>query len=697
MPRLVPATAGRHIAVLAAGVCVYFVQGPGYVRHPWTRLADAGDSVLNEWILAWDAHALTSGGLRVWDAPIYYPVRGALAFSEAMFGNLWLTAPVQWLSGNPVLACNALVLASFVLSAYATFLLVKRLSGDLTAGVVAGFLFSFNPYRWSEVCHTQLLPFFWAPLALLQCHSFLERRRGPVLAGLVALVVAQLYASMYLGMILCVTLGVFAGAGLFVGPRRAQGESWRGDRRFLAWVAGAALTGALALAPLAANYARVTRTWNFSRTESDNVSFSCEPLGLLVPNQAFRAYRLLPADLRGLVQGPCGLGVMPWALAGLGLLCVRRRGADLPAERVRVGKQLAWTALACAVLMLGPYLIVLRRKLDIPLPYLLIYHLLPGAKGMRVPTRFIFPLLLCLAALGGFAIAEARANWRRWPRGLRLASAAAFAVALGADYAVTESAGVSLPTRDTLPPVYAHLARTNPGRPVLELPAGLRQQFQYLHAQTVHWRPLVGGETGSYPPAILDLARRTAGPPTATTGLFLALTPAQTVVIHLDRLGPALAAAWACADLSSYGFRNAGRFGDAIVWERVSAAVAASPRLRLARAERHAVARRFWDRVELRALVTAADAGHGWRHLERGLDEVRITWTGRDGRDHNERAQVELPAYLLPGECVPVTLGVLPAEARHARRLHVSGRLLESYDVDFDDSSLSRAGRRDAR
>src|SRR5437016_5008971 len=107
-----------HLGVLLLGLLIFFVQGPSFVHHLGDRVADGGDSLLNAWILAWDAHALTTPGVNVWDAPFYYPVKNTFTFSETMFGNLWLTLPVQLLTGNPVLAFNGLVLGSFVLGMY---------------------------------------------------------------------------------------------------------------------------------------------------------------------------------------------------------------------------------------------------------------------------------------------------------------------------------------------------------------------------------------------------------------------------------------------------------------------------------------------------------------------------------------------------------------------------------------------------
>ena len=90
----------RHLSVLLIAATVFYLQGPQLVRHPATHLKDCGDAILNAWIMAWDAHALTDPHAHIWDTPVFYPVANTLTFSETMFGNLWLAAPVNWLSAT---------------------------------------------------------------------------------------------------------------------------------------------------------------------------------------------------------------------------------------------------------------------------------------------------------------------------------------------------------------------------------------------------------------------------------------------------------------------------------------------------------------------------------------------------------------------------------------------------------------------
>jgi hypothetical protein len=99
------------------------------------------DPALNCWILGWDASHLTrflGGNLYVldgfWDANIFYPATGALAYSEMLLVQAVQALPVYVLTGNPVLCYNLLFLSTFVLSGLGMYLLVRDLTGDPRTG-----------------------------------------------------------------------------------------------------------------------------------------------------------------------------------------------------------------------------------------------------------------------------------------------------------------------------------------------------------------------------------------------------------------------------------------------------------------------------------------------------------------------------------------------------------------------------------
>ncbi|GIW79592.1 MAG: hypothetical protein KatS3mg105_1399 [Gemmatales bacterium] len=159
--------------------------------------------------------------------------------------------------------------------------------------------------------------------------------------------------------------------------------------------------------PLALHYACVVRDWNFSRSEAENVTFSCEPLSFLIPNQWFATYRPISSPWHENVHGQFGLGLAPWLFGGSRSVIPPSAPATVfgraaPAACAASPGRLLWPPSSCS----GPYLIICKQRTDIPLPYLLLYHLAPGAKGLRVPTRFVLPLLFCLSVMAGFTVAH---------------------------------------------------------------------------------------------------------------------------------------------------------------------------------------------------------------------------------------------------------------------------------------------------
>src|SRR5438128_4239247 len=94
---------------------------------------DNGDGQFSIWNVAWVARALVLDPLHVFDANIFYPHRMTLAYSEANLGSGALAIPIYWTTRNPYAAHAFVVLMSFLMSAVATYYLVRYLSGSRTA------------------------------------------------------------------------------------------------------------------------------------------------------------------------------------------------------------------------------------------------------------------------------------------------------------------------------------------------------------------------------------------------------------------------------------------------------------------------------------------------------------------------------------------------------------------------------------
>ena len=150
----------------------------GFTRDiPW----DLGDSLLNAWILSWDAdhiwRFLTGdvGALSdFWNANIFHPEPLTLAYSEHLIGQAIQIVPIYVLTGNIILSYNLLFLSTFVLSGLGTYLFVREVTGSARAGFVAGLIYAFAPYRVPQFAHLQVLSSQWMPFALYGLRRYFD-------------------------------------------------------------------------------------------------------------------------------------------------------------------------------------------------------------------------------------------------------------------------------------------------------------------------------------------------------------------------------------------------------------------------------------------------------------------------------------------------------------------------------------------
>jgi hypothetical protein len=135
------------------------------IRHLGTHLpGDLGDPLLVTWILAWNAHVLTTDPLNLFNANIFCPLQNTLALSEHMIAVAPIFAPAYLMTGNPIFAYNMVFLLAFIFCGLSMFLVVHYGTENFWAAVLSGCLFAFAPFRFAETSHPQLANFYWAPL-----------------------------------------------------------------------------------------------------------------------------------------------------------------------------------------------------------------------------------------------------------------------------------------------------------------------------------------------------------------------------------------------------------------------------------------------------------------------------------------------------------------------------------------------------
>jgi len=469
---------------------------------------DNGDTVFNEWVLAWVTHQAPRDLGHLFDANILYPARSTLAFSDALIFQSILAAPILWLGGSPVLAYNLVLIAGFALSGWAMCVVVRRWTGSWPAGLVAGMIFGFNGHTLTRLPHLQAQHNEFLPLALLAFDGVL-RQPGPRAAlALAASVALQALASIYL---LAFTTVALIAAAL------ARPAEWIGARfgRVVGALALAVAGSALVLVPLLLPYWRVSREYGFTRG-LEGMSFYAARLADFLATPArihmatwsagfFRANAFFP-------------GALALSLAAVALVS----GVAFKDSRARM---------CLAAGLVGMYL-----SFGTKLPgYALLYRLLPLLQAVRQVARFGYLVIFAAAALAGFGIVvlHRRVPARAWPP---LAAALLLVAAVE-----PLAAPLGLAYFDRVAQIYERVPR-RPGVVVAEFPfypsAAIFLHAPYMLNSTANWQPTVNGYSGFLPPSFYEHVKAFAAFPQPTAIEALRRAGVTHVFVHADQYSP---------------------------------------------------------------------------------------------------------------------------------------------------------------
>jgi hypothetical protein len=294
---------GRGAAALYLLLSIVFTWplATGLTRDiPW----DLGDSLLNCWILGWDADHLTrffSGDFHAmrgfWNANIFFPEPLTLAYSEHLFAQALQILPVYALTHNIILCYNLLFLATFVLSGLGMFLFVREVTGSPRAGFVAGLIYAFAPLRVPQFAHLQVISSQWMPFALYGFRRYFDKRSLVSLAGGGLALVAQNLSCGYF-------LMFFAPCVLaYVIFEIASRRLWT-DVGMWAALGAAGLCVAAATLPFLMPYLELRRLGFPARSYAEVTSYSADvysywtsPAESRVWGHAIRAFPKAEADL----------------------------------------------------------------------------------------------------------------------------------------------------------------------------------------------------------------------------------------------------------------------------------------------------------------------------------------------------------------------------------------------------------------
>ena len=452
-----------------------------HLRH----VPDPYDPVFTAWRLAAFAHQLATDPQHLWNGNIFYPLPLTLTYSDSLFLQGLLGAPLVWSGIDPLLVANAMMVISFPLRGLAFFVLAWRLTDDPQSALIAGVLGAWSPFYPQHYSQLEMQWTMFVPLVILLVLRVLAAPHWKTGLLLGAAFGAQALSCMYVAVMLATWLVPFialialawrlrptkalaiallaaaivpAAVGLFVGESYTKARSVHGD-------------------------------WSLAIIHP----FSAEPADYGDAHPWLAMYRGGPAAghhaERELFPGTSTL-----AFAGAAVL--PPLGAVATAALASGALSFDWS-----LGLNGLTYDDLRRHVS---PY----------RSIRVPARFAVFVDVSLVMLGIFGVRRVL-NLVRGHR--RAVVCAVLTAAVLVDLRVVPELQ-AYPSE--IPSIYSSVT---PEMVLAELPEKDRE-IDYMYFSTRHWAHLLGGYSGFFPP--LDEFNRAADE-----------FPSDNAVATLHRLG----------------------------------------------------------------------------------------------------------------------------------------------------------------
>ena len=498
------ATVVAAAALAASAMTFPFVAEMAHVGR-----VDNSDGQFSIWNVAWVARALAINPLHVFDANIFFPHRGTLAYSESNLGAGLLAMPAYWLTRNPYLAHNVVVVLTFVLSFCGTYYLVRHLTGDRRAAAVSAICFAFCPYTFARTSHIQLMMTAVLPFGMLAFHRLVDRPG-------VWRAIALLGGTMAAGAMCCGYYGVFITlmVGLATVMVATLRELWRSARYWTA-IAIAACAAGLFVAPAFAPYFALERATGFGRWLQEAVRYSANWPSYLASGNLGHTWMLPQIGHFNDVLFPGSSSRhSDWPAWSIGL----QRGGRFRETTILYGT-MGGVALWASF---GPQAGLYR----------VLYAAIPLFAWLHAPARFGVVVAFALSVLAGVAIAHL----------LERTSRVGLAAAVLAIAAVAE---LAFPLRfrqvPQIAPAYQVLRGLSPA-PVIEFPYFWRRDDLHGHAiymlnSTTHWMPLINGYSDYFPPDFRDSVATLKDFPSAEAFKILQSSRPRYAVFHMMVFG----------------------------------------------------------------------------------------------------------------------------------------------------------------
>ena len=523
--------------------------------HMRTASVDHGDPILNAWILGWDVHQIFNNPLKLFEANIFYPYPHTLAYSEHLLASSLVAMPFILIWKNAILGLNVVFLFSFVFSGWGMYLLIRELSENVfspgsfpghhaeIAGVVGGIIFAFCPFRFGHLCHLQLLTIQWFPFTFLYFHRFIRTNRFRDLFLFTLFFLLLCFSCLYYACYASIAL--FIAFLFFVRGRHVP--------KILLFI----FLSAAAIFPVARIYSGIQKEMDFKRSTREVRLYSAKlrnyfavPPNNVLYRKVLRRFsgggekELFPgaAAIILAVYGFIGIrriccrggaclhpGRLPWATTGGRPYAKRKflteRFKTVPYKHASPGR-IKWFYFTFLIVFL---LLSLGTYFDL---YRFLYSHLPGFKGLRVPARFAIMVVFALSVFAGFGVLRIK-KWKTF-----------FFILIPLLLVLEYWSGTLnfFQKEQEVPEVYKWLAEEDDNTVIVELPIApsvptVHFEAYYMYSSTYHWKKMVNGYSGFFPPSYWDMNKTLQNFPSKKSIALLREMGVKYAIIHEEAFG----------------------------------------------------------------------------------------------------------------------------------------------------------------
>lgn len=487
-----------------------------------------GDSVLNAYILSWDTHALLTDPLNLFNANTFYPAKLSLTFSEHMLSNILFFGPVYLITKNPIFSLNITILITLFLTGLFTFIYVRYITGNSYAAFISGLIFAFGPPRLAQIWHFQLIAMEWMPLSLYFFEKYIStfKLRHIILFSIAFLL--QLCSSYYLAYGFLIISLIYIAIRLIMNRRLIR-------LTILKNILISLTLAGIIFAWISYPYVLSNDEWGLKRSIDESNVYSADLFSYFTIYQRiniFRGYSFFNAR-----EANHEKVLFP------GFICLL-----LSVIAVKTKNPFKFSlllgALFAFILSLGPFLQVNNVITKVPLPYMILYKVIPGFSSMRVSARFGLMVFFVLSILSGITIKsinEKITNRIKFLSIFIILVSGILIEYMSYPYPVEKFkfSGNELKAYEWVKKYGTDAVIDFPLKRYHDSQEDVNT-FRFMLGSTLHWKPLVNGHSGFIPFTLYEITRHVKVIPDERDLEYLRGIGVTTVILHGEMINQSL-------------------------------------------------------------------------------------------------------------------------------------------------------------